>query len=143
LDVGIPARSVILFQGKTFDGQTVHFRKRTQRYKPVVSFRLDKTSKLECAQNEHMDKMSSMAKSLLPQPIFKMLQEIEDLKMAETLARTEAKRVPSDLTEESLAQLDRPSKKKVAGQMWTDRYRPTKYVDLLGDDVSFPSGAGR
>jgi hypothetical protein len=85
-----------------------------------------------------MDKMSSMAKSLLPQPIFKMLQEIEDLKTAETLARTEAA-VPTNLTEESLAQLDRPSKKKVVGQMWTDRYRPTKYVDLLGDDVSLPS----
>jgi hypothetical protein len=72
--------------------------------------------------------------------MYKMLEEIEDMRRAEQAALKAAAEV-KPLTEEHLAQHQDKGKKK-AGQMWTDRYRPSKFVDLLGDDVRRPLSPG-
>jgi len=45
---------------------------------------------------------------------------------------------PEPLTEANLARVvDVKGKGKKESEMWTDRYRPKKFTDLLGDDVRF------
>jgi len=44
---------------------------------------------------------------------------------------------PEPLTEVNLARVDQKGKgKRKESEMWTDVYRPKKFTDLLGDDVS-------
>lgn len=87
-------------------------------------------------QSEKSSALSAFSKratQLLERPIHKILDEIEQERLNPPPAPVEP------LTEANLARVDNKGKgKKKESEMWTDRYRPKKFTDLLGDDVLLP-----
>ena len=85
------------------------------------------------AQNAKTARAST---SLLEQPIHQILAAIRDEQPAPATAPVE----PQPLTEANLAQIDVKGKGKAKPtNLWTDKYKPKKFTDLLGDDVRLSS----
>lgn len=69
---------------------------------------------------------------LLEKPIYQLIEEIED--EAKNVIPPQAESEVMPLTEDNLK---KAKSKKSRQYLWTDKYKPQKYVDLLGDDVNF------
>ncbi|KIP08852.1 hypothetical protein PHLGIDRAFT_68643 [Phlebiopsis gigantea 11061_1 CR5-6] len=102
-------RSVLPIRATTFDGKTVTIRKKLKRYN--IPSRL----------NTREQRVTN----LLAVPIHRLMEELS-ISKATGLSKQYVRHAPS---REAYSDPEAPM-----GTLWVDRYRPTCYLDLLGDD---------
>lgn len=130
-----PVRSRFLpLHGRTFDGNVVSFSRKPAKRTVFSVQEIDDQSKV----------LAKLAMSMLEHPMHRMLDNIaaaesEKAAKAEECASSRCSYNDQDeqvrrFEYEPLPLLDKGKGRADAGSMWTDRYRPKLYTDLLGDD---------
>ncbi|BGP29547.1 Chromosome transmission fidelity protein 18 [Rhodotorula toruloides] len=119
-------------QATRLDGSKVVLkrRKRLEGWRGVGA---GATSNKAVAQKEELAALEQLASSMLEKPYHQLLREIEhDAAMAKKQKNADA--TNAALLASSPSKTNRAAATPVETALWTDRYRPKRFVDLLGDE---------
>lgn len=136
LDLGRHVTTVRHVEGTTFGGRSIRF-KRQKGHGSVGAFTAASKFASPSGSSTSTSELGKMAMSLLEKPIHVMMDNIEREKALRDAAKRE-ETIHNNLVE---AYGGAPKKQKgkaragtKLGETWTDRYKPKKFTELLGDE---------
>lgn len=136
LDLGRHVTTVRHVEGTTFSGRSIRF-KRQKGHGSVGAFTAASAYASTSSSSTSTSELGKMAMSMLEKPIHVMMDNIEREKALKDAAKRE-ETIHNNLVEAYGGTAKKQKGKARAGaklgETWTDRYKPKKFTELLGDE---------